>query len=192
MKRVLVIEDDPQIQALVKRALERFEYDVQCVDDATTAAQAMSSRQPDLLLLDIMLPGDYLTKPFNPRELVARVNAVMRRYTAVPAGQNATDDLLSHGDLQVDVAAREVHYCGNHIELTQIEFELLRTLMQRPTHVLSRDQLMEGAYGTGTYVSPKTINTHMRHLRAKLRDAGPDPIESERSIGYRMVRLTTA
>lgn len=230
MQRVLVVDDDELIQALVVRALQRVGYDVLCVANADAARAELERFEPELIVLDIMLPGmsgidfchelrkthdvpviflsgldtdvdrivgleigadDYLTKPFHPGELLARVRAVLRRATPpeVPKPTHGSDATLQHGALHVDLERHVVFIDGEEIELTKTEFMLLSTLMRRPTKVYSRDDLMSGAYGPATYVAERTINSHMRRLRSKLDHGGFDPIETVRGVGYRIAKL---
>lgn len=232
MTRVLVVDDEPDVQDSVRGVLEKFSYDVECVEDVARARRSVASFEPELIILDIMLPGtsgkdfcrelrqsrdvpviflsgldsdvdrivglelgadDYLTKPFHPGELLARVRAVLRRTTGrTPTNGVAASKanaMYEHGPLALDLDRHAALVDGETLDLTRTEFLLLKTLMRRPSRVCSRDELMEGAYGPVTYVSDRTINSHIRRLRSKLEDHDIDPIETVRGVGYRMADL---
>ncbi len=134
---------------------------------------------------------DYLVKPFSPRELVARVKAILRRprdlggvtaLTASPSSPGA----LRHGRLMLDPAMVEATWSGQKIVLTATEFGILRTLLAHPGHISSRDQLMDGAYAVARTVSDRTIDSHIRRLRAKFASVGAHPIETMQGFGYRL------
>ena len=127
---------------------------------------------------------DYLPKPFNPRELVARVRAVLRR---TEAQTEATDDgALVCGQLKLDVDQFQTYWGETEIELTKTEFLLLKTMIRHPGRVYSRSELMRGAYDGDVYVSDRTIDSHIRRLRNKLQDQGADPIKTVRGVGYKI------
>jgi len=144
---------------------------------------------------------DYLTKPFSPRELVARVRAVFRRVEAPSApdaaqgsqaGQSAQSaqtntkrSLLCHGPIQLDVERHEARYDGRLVPLTATEFGVLGALLERPGVVLSRGQLMQRAYRYDNLITERTIDTHVRRIRAKFRAAGGDPIATVHGVGYK-------
>ncbi len=227
MNRVLVVDDDEQIRAAVAGALERFDFDIKTVESADEAQLAVGSFEPDIILLDIMMPGmsgiefcrqlrqtkdipviflsgldtevdrivgleigadDYLTKPFHPGELLARIKAVLRRTApkTEPAPKESNGSMLEHGPLSMNLDSHTVHVHEERIDLTKTEFLLLKTMMRYPSKVYSRDELMSSAHGPGTHVSDRTINSHIRRLRSKLEVAGVDPIETVRGVGYRM------
>jgi DNA-binding response OmpR family regulator len=224
-KRVLVVEDDPTVAEVVTRYLEREGYDVSAVSDGRAAVEACQHDAPDLLVLDVMLPGlgglevcrrvrslapvavvmltargeeddlvaglefgadDYITKPFSPRELVARVKAVLRR--TGPGNGPAPDGapvLVAH-DLEVDVAAHEVRVGGRAVSLTAREFDLLVFLAQRPRQVFDKQELFERVWGF-TFGDPATVTVHVRRLREKIE---PDPSSPRHlvtvwGVGYR-------
>ena len=127
---------------------------------------------------------DYLTKPFSPRELVARVRAVLRR--SRPARQEAAEEALRHGRLLLDPGTARVTWDGREVVLTATEFGLLRTLLRRPGRVLNRDALMDGAYAVERVVSDRTIDSHVRRLRAKFAALGAAPVETLPGFGYRL------
>lgn len=126
---------------------------------------------------------DYMTKPFSPRELLARVQAMFRRIDALE-----TDDagVIESGPLRIDAAARLAHLDGNALTLTRTEFGMLATLGRRAGKTLDREALMRGAYPERRVVSDRTIDSHIRRLREKLRAAGADPIQTVHGVGYRL------
>jgi two-component system OmpR family response regulator len=146
----------------------------------------VSSRDEELdRVLGLELGADdYLTKPFSPRELAARVAAVLRRTLPGPAPAAAAPPLV-RGPIQLDVVRHTCQVSGRELSLTVTEFELLRALLQSPGRVLSRAQLVELAYGVGHYISDRTVDSHVRRLRAKLGDAA-GALETVYGVGYRL------
>jgi two-component system OmpR family response regulator len=131
---------------------------------------------------------DYLTKPFSPRELTARVRAVFRRTestAADPAPPTPKPSVLQHGDIEIDTERHEVRFAGNLVALTPTEFGVLGALLERPGVVLSRGQLMQRAYRYDNLITERTIDTHVRRIRAKFRAAGGDPIATVHGVGYK-------
>ncbi|MBN1605119.1 MAG: response regulator transcription factor [Polyangiaceae bacterium] len=126
---------------------------------------------------------DYMVKPFSPRELLARVRAVLRRFES-PSGPEPTRARI-YGALELDPERHETRYAGQRIELTATEFAILLALYERPGVVLSRGQLMEKAYPVDIHVTERTLDTHVRRIRAKFRTAGGDPITTVHAIGYK-------
>ncbi|MDB5977959.1 MAG: DNA-binding response regulator [Nevskia sp.] len=126
---------------------------------------------------------DYVAKPFSPRELVARVRAILRRATHVPA---QAQQALSHGRLRLDLDRYETYWDGKLVVLTLTEFGILRTLIERPGKVCSRDHLMNTAYELHKIVSDRTIDSHVRRVRAKFSALGADPVETLHGVGYRL------
>ena len=126
---------------------------------------------------------DYVAKPFSPRELVARVKAILRR-VATPAEK--TEPPLRHGRLALDAGAYKASWDGRELTLTLTEFGILRTLLRRPGHVSTRDALMNEAYELHKIVSDRTIDSHVRRVRAKFATLGADPIETVHGIGYKL------
>ena len=219
---ILVVEDDPTVAEVVSRYLQRDGYSVDLVADGISALERADHLDPDLIVLDIMLPGmngldvcarlraeglipivlltamgaesdritgldlgadDYITKPFSPRELVARVNAVLRRA--------ATDDGHGHGtitvgDIEIDLEAHEVRKGGEVLALTVREFDLLAHLATNPRVVYTREQLLERVWGY-TFGDQSTVTVHVRRLREKIEDdpARPKHISTVWGIGYR-------
>jgi two-component system, OmpR family, response regulator len=223
--RIIVVEDDAEICSLLKDYLQRQGLRVDVTDGGAGLDRLLSVYgEPDLIVLDIMLPGedgfsicrrlrvgsrvpiimltargedidrivglemgadDYLAKPFNPRELLARIRAVLRRKEPPAA---ATKRRLSVGPLVVDLQARRVlREGGAEIELTAAEFELLACFVTRPGRVLSRDQLMDWTRGRRSQTLDRTIDVQVSRLRKKV-EAGGDPlIKTSRGAGYVLV-----
>jgi two-component system OmpR family response regulator len=125
---------------------------------------------------------DYITKPFSPRELVARVAAVLRRAAAEPGDAK----LLTHGSLQMDGARHRCTWSGREVTLTVVEFALLQTLLAAPGRVFERAQIVQHAYGHGHHITERTVDSHIRRLRKKLNELGADPIETVYGVGYRL------
>jgi len=223
---ILVVDDEEPIQELLRFNLEKEGYLVRGAKDGQEALQHVENDQPDLIVLDLMLPGmdglevcrklrsnqkfqqipiimltakgeefdkvlglelgadDYMTKPFSPRELLARIKARLRR----PNLQEETDEqIIIRGELRVDVTGFRVHVRGEETELTPKEFELLRVLLAHPGKVYSRDELLERIWGYEYDGDTRTVDVHVRHLRQKVeRDpSNPEYIETLRGIGYR-------
>jgi DNA-binding response OmpR family regulator len=128
---------------------------------------------------------DYLAKPFSPRELVARVRAILRR--ANGAGRSDTPADYHKGDLKIDFATYEVFVRGKTIKLTLKEFELLKFLVHNPNRVLNRDQLLDRVWGGETFVTPRTVDVHIRRLRKAIEkdDSQPKWILTLRGVGYK-------
>ncbi len=153
--------------------------------DRNTPILFLSSRDAEEDRIEGLEVGgdDYMTKPFSPRELLARVNAHFRRRDALAAPDAAR---IAVGALDIDLDAQTVTVRGKPVELTRTEFGLLATLAQRDGKVLDRDALMNGAYTGHRIVSDRTIDSHMRRLRAKLREAGSDPIRTVYGVGFKL------
>jgi two-component system, OmpR family, phosphate regulon response regulator PhoB len=227
--RVLVVEDEPDIAALIAYQLTREGFRVDTRGTGTEALEAVARDIPDLVVLDRMLPGitgdevlqrlkaepstvnipvlvltakreqedrikgfelgadDYLTKPFSPRELVLRVQAILRRVQE--AGVTAGGRILRAGPLRLDVGSHQVSLDGDELNLTPTEFRLLQALMERRGRTQSRKQLLEKAWdvesGVSERIQTRTVDMHVRRLRAKLGVVG-DWIETIRGFGYRL------
>jgi two-component system OmpR family response regulator len=153
----------------------------------------LSSRDEEIdRILGLELGGDdYVSKPFSPRELVARVRAVLRRREPAPDGDARPADraprVLARGPLVLDLDAHQVSWAGKPIVLTVTEFGIVRTLLGYPGKVWSRDELMTGAYDESTVVSDRTIDSHVRRVRQKLAQVGADPIRTVVGVGYQLV-----
>jgi two-component system OmpR family response regulator len=126
---------------------------------------------------------DYVVKPFSPRELVARVKAVLRRKGAAP-GVDAKR--IMRGRLVMDLEARTAAWDGMEVSLTATEFSLLKAIAAQPRRVFTRENLMAAAYADGRFVSDRTIDSHVRHIRAKFQASGGDPIETVHGTGYKL------
>lgn len=149
----------------------------------------LSSRDDEIdKVLGLELGGDdYITKPFSPREVVARVKAVFRRMGYPNADQpEQSGKKLKHGKLRLDPDRFEAFWEDHAVVLTSTEFGLLRTLLGFPGKVFSRDELMSGAYDYQTTVTDRTIDSHIRRLRKKFKQVGSDPVETVHGVGYRL------
>jgi two-component system, OmpR family, alkaline phosphatase synthesis response regulator PhoP len=218
---VMVIEDEREIRDLVRYNLERSGFRVTAVADGEEGLRRLFASRPDLLVLDLMLPGrngleilrevraepatrdlpiivltarsaemdkllgfehgadDYLTKPFSPRELVARTQALLRR-----AQPSRAEPEVAVGDLTISTAAREATYRGKKLSLTPREFELLAFLARNPGRVLSREELLRKVWGYDYVGETRTVDVHVRRLRAKLADKGK-LIQTVTGAGYK-------
>ena len=223
MTKILVIDDEPSITNLVSAYLKPEGYEVFTASDGNAGLKAARTFKPDLVILDVMLPGmdgiellsrlrresevyvlmltarteetdkivglsvgadDYVTKPFSPRELVARIKAALRRLkTGAGSGVREAGSLLSFEHIRIDTGARTVHVDENPIELTAIEFDLLNALAENRGRVLSREQLLEKVWGGEYFGEIRVVDVHLGHIRQKLgRD---DLIVTVRGVGYR-------
>jgi DNA-binding response OmpR family regulator len=225
-RRILIIEDEPNIASFARMYLEAAGFEVDWADRGDTGADlALGDPRPDLIILDLMLPGidgleitrrlrgegalpiimltarddavdrvvglelgadDYITKPFNPRELVARVRAVLRRTEASDAAGPETPQAVTieADDLRIEVGAREVFVADEQVALTPKEFDLLVTLVENRGLVLTREQLLERVWGYTFLGDSRTIDVHIRQLRRKLGDACP--IQTVWGTGYKV------
>jgi two-component system OmpR family response regulator len=150
----------------------------------------LSARDEEIdRVLGLEMGGDdYVTKPFSPRELVARVNVILRR--ARPASPEQADERqFAHGKLALAPASHAASFDGKPLALTAIEFSILRGFLARPTHVLDRDMVMANAYAANIHVADRTVDSHIRNIRAKLAVAGcVDVIETVHGVGFRLGR----
>jgi two-component system OmpR family response regulator len=153
----------------------------------------VSSRSDEVdRILGLELGGDdYLAKPFSPRELATRVKAVLRRAAGRSGGEGAAaaERTLVHGPIVLDVLRHELRVAGTRVDLTVTEFGVLAALLEHPGRVLSRGQLIARAYQHDHHITERTIDTHIRRLRGKLRPFGVDPIETVHGLGYRAAEL---
>jgi DNA-binding response OmpR family regulator len=223
--KVLVVDDEPNIREVVSLYLRRDGHAVVSAGDGDEALRLFQQTQPDLVVLDLMLPGlsglevcrrlqanrrvplimltakgeeedrivglgvgadDYMVKPFSPRELAARVEAVLRRVNETqPASE--TERVLVFDELEIDPNTREVAVRGEPVALTATEFDLLYHLASQPKRVFTRDQLMEAVWGYTFAAETSTVTVHMRRLREKIE---PDPTQPRYlhtvwGVGYR-------
>lgn len=225
--RVLIVEDEAAMADLVRGYLAAEGMDVAVTGDGPSGIEAVRERRPDVVILDVMLPGldgfevlrrirtfsdafvimltaraeevdrivglsvgadDYLVKPFSPRELVARVKALLRRPRAV--GGDRSGRSLELGDLVVDEPTRTATLRGDPVTLTTIEFDLLLTLAQEPGVVFSRQKLLDRVWGMDYVGDDHVVDVHLGNLRRKLGEdaARPRFIETVRGAGYRLRR----
>lgn len=147
----------------------------------------LSARDEEIdRVLGLEIGGDdYVVKPFSPRELVARVNAILKR--ARPACQPAGPERFAHGGLELDAPRHVTRFADRAVELTAIEFAILKALLARPSLVLSREQILDAAYAGACQVADRTIDSHVRNIRAKLAEAGcANAIETVHGVGFRL------
>jgi two-component system OmpR family response regulator len=151
----------------------------------------LSARDEEIdRVLGLEIGGDdYVTKPFSPRELVARVNVILRRSAARSGNPQAQPITLTHGKLRLDQDAHAAYFGDTPLSLTALEFGILRTFLSRPAVVFNREQIMAAAYQMNIQVSDRTIDSHIRNIRAKLATAGcEDVIETVHGVGFRLGR----
>ena len=216
-KKILIVEDEEKIARLLQDYLQQSQYDTYIILHGNEVMPWFSKNKPDLILLDIMLPGkdgltlfreirqtsnipiifitarvdeidrllglelgadDYICKPFSPREVVARVKAVLRRLSP----QSVLDTTLT-----LDENTYKVHYQGQAIELTAVEFQLLKVMYDRPEQIFSRQKLMDSIYNDHRIVSARTIDSHIKKLRKKFNQINDkeDIIYSVYGVGYK-------
>jgi DNA-binding response OmpR family regulator len=223
---ILLVDDEEAVQKLLRYPLERDGFRVVSALDGEEALDCFATENPDLVVLDIMLPrvdglevckrlrarstvpiimltarddeldkvvglelgaDDYITKPFSIHEFRSRVRALLRR-AKLPAYQGDDgDELISSNGLKIDTGRRTVELDGKPVQLTYVEFELLRTMASSPGRVFSRKMLLEELWGGSEYREPRTIDVHVRHLREKLERVPGEPelIHTVRGAGYR-------
>ena len=221
MAKILIIDDEPSIVNLVSAYLKPEGYELYTTADGIAGLKAAAAFKPDLIILDLMLPGmdgiellarlrresdvyvimltarseemdkvvglsvgadDYMTKPFSPRELVARVKAALRRLKT-GAGPGTERTVLSFKHVRMDLGAHTVHVNDVPVDLTSIEFDLLRALAENRGRVLSREQLLEKIWGADYFGETRVVDVHLGHVRQKL---GSDLlIATVRGVGYR-------
>lgn len=151
----------------------------------------LSARDEEIdRILGLEIGGDdYVTKPFSPRELVARVRVILRRMGGGAAPEAPAEAALHHGQLSLDPARRQTSFAGRDVALTAMEFAILRRLLARPTHVLTRQQIMDASHAVEIHVSDRTVDSHVRNIRAKFAaSGGGDVIETVHGIGFRLGR----
>ncbi len=221
-QRVLIVDDEVPIQELIRFNLEQAGYEVEVAGDGISAVERFEANKPDLVVLDLMLPGkdgydvcksirkvsntpiimltakeselervlglelgadDYLTKPFSPLELVARIKAVLRRSVAI---DDEEIDEFEVGQIAMRVETREVRVKGDLVELTRKEFDLLHVFMLNVGKVLTREFLLQKVWGYEYEGETRTVDVHIRHLRRKLGPEGEDRIETIHGVGYKI------
>jgi two-component system response regulator MtrA len=219
--RILVVDDDTALAEMIGIVLRTEGFEPHFCADGAVAFDAFRTARPDLVLLDLMLPGldgievcgriraesgvpiimltaksdtadvvkglesgadDYMVKPFNPKELVARIRTRLR-----PTSSNGSIERLQVGDLTVDVAAHEVRRGEKRINLTPLEFELLLALASKPQQVFTREMLLEQVWGYHYKADTRLVNVHVQRLRAKVEDDPDNPriVTTVRGVGYR-------
>ena len=149
----------------------------------------LSSRDEEIdRILGLEIGGDdYVTKPFSPRELVARINVILKRTQAVQLQENADDKTLTHGKLVLDTEQHALWWDENAVSLTATEFAMLAQMLKQPKRVFSRDAIMQGSYQYNVFVSDRTIDSHIRHIRSKFSEVGCHKIiETQHGVGYRL------
>ncbi|QPC90037.1 response regulator transcription factor [Mesorhizobium sp. INR15] len=202
MKTVSVADGAAALQAVERRAPDLIVLDIGMpeMDGLEVCRQLRRTSEVPVLFLSArdeeidrilgleMGGDDYVTKPFSPRELVARVNVILRR--ARPAAPEPTDDRqFSHGKLILAPARHAASFDGRPLALTGIEFSILKGFLARPLHVLDRDVVMANAYAANIHVADRTVDSHIRNIRAKLAAAGClDAIETVHGVGFRLGR----
>ena len=221
-EKILVVDDEPEIVRFVRAYLEDAGFQVVTASDGQEALFAARHEKPDLVVLDLMMPGmdgwgfirsfrrestvpvimltarveetdqvlglelgadDYVTKPFSPRALIARVRAVLRR-----AGQQPITRAVLHGGaVELDQEAHQVTVAGAPVDLTPTEFDLLEVLMSRPGRAFSRSELLERVMGDAAYVLDRTVDVHIKNLRQKIEPNSSKPryILTVRGVGYK-------
>ncbi|MFC4245239.1 MtrAB system response regulator MtrA [Gryllotalpicola reticulitermitis] len=219
--RILVVDDDTALAEMIGIVLRSDGFEPVFCADGAQAVDAFRKASPDLVLLDLMLPGldgievaerirsfsgtpiimltaksdtadvvrglesgadDYMVKPFNPKELVARVRARLR-----PANPGAPASVVSIGDLTIDVSAHEVRRADARINLTPLEFDLLLALASKPQQVFTREMLLEQVWGYHYKADTRLVNVHVQRLRAKVEHDPDNPkvVQTVRGVGYR-------
>ena len=226
--RALVVDDEPELADVVVGYLSREGFDVEVAIDGEDALDRARILDPDVMVLDLGLPGidgievcrqlrtfsdcyvvmltaraeevdmlvglsagadDYVVKPFSPRELVARIGAMLRRPRAgTPRVGETTGPVLHVGDMSVDINAREVTLAGDAVQLTRTEFDVLAVLAERPSHVISRSALLEAVWGGPWVGDEHVVDVHVLHLRQKLGDSAELQryVRTVRGVGYRI------
>jgi DNA-binding response OmpR family regulator len=224
--RILLVDDERAIVDSLRYALEQEGYEVLAAGEGGEALELARSKTPDLILLDIMLPGmsgfeicrmlrqestvpilmltargdepdrvvgldlgadDYITKPFSLREVLARVRAALRRAQAAARGAREDGELLSTGEIAMDLARHTVTVSGTALVLPPRQFDLLRAFLANPGRVLTRATLLQHVWGYDFTGDDRTVDVHVRWLRQKLQEAGSaTTIETVRGVGYKL------
>lgn len=224
-QKILIVDDDNNIAELISLYLTKECFDTRIVNDGESVLPAIDSFSPNLILLDIMLPGmdgyqvcrevrakysvpiimlsakgevfdkvlglelgadDYIEKPFDSKELVARVKAVLRRYKAVVVAHEGTNDkLVEYKDLSINLTNYSVVYMGENIDMPPKEIELLYFLASSPNHVFTREQLLDQIWGYEYIGDTRTVDVHIKRLREKIKDHDNWKISTIWGIGYK-------
>lgn len=224
-QKILVVDDDQHIAELISLYLMKDGYDTQEVYDGKQALEAVTTYEPNLILLDLMLPGmdgyqvcaevrktskvpiimltakgetfdkvlglelgadDYIVKPFDPKELVARVKAVLRRYEAGSAKEEEDDgQVLRYPDLEINLSNYTVMYHGKNVDFPPKEFELLYFLASNPKRVFTREQLLDRIWGYEYAGDTRTVDVHVKRIREKLNQDDEWGIRTVWSVGYK-------
>ena len=225
-QKILIVDDDSNIAELISLYLMKEFYETRIVGDGEEALAAVGSFEPDLILLDLMLPGmdgyqvcrevrssrdtpiimlsakgeifdkvlglemgadDYMQKPFDSKELVARVKAVLRRYNKKPAAEPAgsSDKTVSYPDLTINLTNYSVTYMGEQIDMPPKELELLYCLAASPNRVFTREQLLDQIWGYEYIGDTRTVDVHIKRLREKIKDHEKWKIATIWGIGYK-------
>ena len=224
-QKIMIVDDDNNIAELVSLYLTKECFETMIVNDGETALSSLEAFDPNLILLDLMLPGidgyqvcreirvkssvpiimlsakgevfdkvlglelgadDYIEKPFDTKELVARVKAVLRRYkTAAPAVVKNDDKLVEYKDLIINQTNYSVTYMGQKVEMPPKELELLYFLASSPNHVFTREQLLDQIWGYEYIGDTRTVDVHIKRLREKLKDNSEWKIATIWGIGYK-------
>lgn len=222
-KKIMIVEDDVDISSMIEYNLNAEGYESCKVDNGLHALQMVKKFKPDLIILDIMLPGmngfevckklkadedmahvsiiiltvknsetdivlglelgadDYVTKPFSPRILLARIRNVLRR----ESDSQKNLSVLNYKDLSINFERREMRYKDKYIQMSKTEFEILSLLASKPGKVFSRNLILERCWPDGVFVVDRSVDVHINSIRKKIGDLG-DEIESIRGIGYRL------
>lgn len=226
-QKILIVDDDSNIAELISLYLTKECFDTKLVEDGEAAIKTFATYEPDLILLDLMLPGidgydvcreirktstvpiimlsakgevfdrvlglelgadDYIIKPFDSKELVARVKAVLRRFKAVPPPiqeKASTDKLVQYRDLVINLSNYSVLYFGKTVEMPPKELELFYFLASHPNQVFNREQLLDHIWGYEYVVDTRTVDVHIKRLREKVKDHEEWCISTVWGIGYK-------
>lgn len=225
---IIIVEDEPDIIDVLSYNLKREGFRVTAAQDGATGLDLIQTELPNLVLLDLMLPGmdgldvcrhlknsdrtksvpvimltakgeesdvvlglgigadDYITKPFSPKELIARVKAVLRRFD--PVAKLGSEQVIESGQLEIDISKHKVSLAGSEVKLTATEFRLLHYLASNQGRVFSREQLLDQTFGNDVVVVDRNIDVHIRGIRKKI-DPDQTYIETIRGVGYRFKEL---
>ena len=224
-QKILIVDDDNNIAELISLYLVKECFDTKIVNDGESALEAVDSFAPNLILLDLMLPGidgyqvcrevraklqtpiimlsakgevfdkvlglemgadDYMEKPFDSKELVARVKAVLRRYKPqTQMAEESSDKMVTYSDLEINMTNYSVTYMGNRVDMPPKELELLYFLASSPNHVFTREQLLDQIWGYEYIGDTRTVDVHIKRLREKIKDHESWRIATIWGIGYK-------